>query len=659
MRRAARLRPWRGQVSSFDPNEVKVQEKINEVKVYLRWHRFPPALSARVKRYFEFYFSRNSAMDEAEILAHLAPTLRRLVLHHLLSRSVMRIPIFSEERSYVTVELCHEVRTRDSGSCPICRRAHPRLCPHGGSLPAPTPHGSSLPAPALTAALCPPRPRLRLSAQVHSKIRPLLREANENIMESLEKGAPGDLSVYFVRRGTISALASLPEVSFFDIDAGTVNGCGAIIGEHALMTKTQGICSYRAMTRCELYSLAVDDLYAIAQRLKERDPEDVRAPLAMPSHRPATAHSTRARVHVRVRVGIDMVGKGKGRGGGERRGGLIEEQCWWDGHAQSASEAKCTRATHRCRSADLVYARCTDDEPAGRPSFVRTQVNEIADIIYTEFTRRHLIRALTLRLVVAMQTPLTRCSAEGAGLREDAALRLQVRWIHRNARRMVSEDLDSDAIALRMPGLFSRARQKARNAGQPAAHDGQAMDRRMYRRSILRQRVWATNQSSFRPKPWLSSNQQLQLSGASAEPRAESPAGAGPAEEAFDHQSTPPSLDTLVGSAMPEVHGAAATPVGAGPAEGAAPSSEGSGPLMERLSKLEQTQQARFDALERALNERLERIERTLTLSAPGPSDAEHAEMAAGHRLNSDPPVTTTAPAPPPEPAPGHSQAMP
>ena len=57
-------------VSSFDPNEVKVQEKLSEIKVYLRWHRFPPELAARVKRYFDFYFSRNSAIDEVEIRAH-------------------------------------------------------------------------------------------------------------------------------------------------------------------------------------------------------------------------------------------------------------------------------------------------------------------------------------------------------------------------------------------------------------------------------------------------------------------------------------------------------------------------------------------------------------------------------------------------------------
>ena len=51
----------------------------SQVRVYLRWHKFPTELTTRVKRYYEFYFSRKSAMDEDEILNGLAPALRKEV----------------------------------------------------------------------------------------------------------------------------------------------------------------------------------------------------------------------------------------------------------------------------------------------------------------------------------------------------------------------------------------------------------------------------------------------------------------------------------------------------------------------------------------------------------------------------------------------------
>ena len=38
-------------VSNVDPNAVKIEGKLSEISVYLRWHKFPPELSGRVKRY--------------------------------------------------------------------------------------------------------------------------------------------------------------------------------------------------------------------------------------------------------------------------------------------------------------------------------------------------------------------------------------------------------------------------------------------------------------------------------------------------------------------------------------------------------------------------------------------------------------------------------
>ena len=66
-------------VSNADPNAVKIEEKLSELRVYLRWHKFPPELATRVRRYYEYYYSRKSAMDEEEIIDGLAPSLRREV----------------------------------------------------------------------------------------------------------------------------------------------------------------------------------------------------------------------------------------------------------------------------------------------------------------------------------------------------------------------------------------------------------------------------------------------------------------------------------------------------------------------------------------------------------------------------------------------------
>ena len=197
-------------IESIDPNAVEIQSKITQVKVYLRWHRFPPDLSKRVKRYFEFYYSRKSAMDEEEIVGLLAPTLRRRVLSHLVGRSVMLIPLFNENQAgYVTLDL--QIAIMDS-------------------------------------------------------LRPLMREPKEPIMEGLIKGAVPSASIYFLRRGAVGAMASLKDVCFYEISSATPDGAGAIIGENALMSKGRSISTYTASSRCELYALGVNELHKIVNR---------------------------------------------------------------------------------------------------------------------------------------------------------------------------------------------------------------------------------------------------------------------------------------------------------------------------------------------------------------------------------------------------------
>ena len=66
-------------LSNVDKNAVKLDAKLVDVKDFTRWHRMGPELAARVRKYCEYFYSRQSAMDEAAIIAHLAPALRREV----------------------------------------------------------------------------------------------------------------------------------------------------------------------------------------------------------------------------------------------------------------------------------------------------------------------------------------------------------------------------------------------------------------------------------------------------------------------------------------------------------------------------------------------------------------------------------------------------
>ena len=216
-------------VNNADPNKSKVHHKLTEIKHYLRWHRFPTELATRVKKSYEFYYAKQSAMREEDVTNDLAPALKRDVQAYLLSRTVHMLPLFKSGQRFVTLEV---------------------------------------------------------QLQVHAKLKPLMREAKETISDALEKGGEGGLSLYFVRRGTIAARGDLPNLTFFEIDSNY--DTGAFLGEEALMLrqdcagllKATTKCTYQATTRCELYALAVADLFDIltstVARL-EQDPIDALA----------------------------------------------------------------------------------------------------------------------------------------------------------------------------------------------------------------------------------------------------------------------------------------------------------------------------------------------------------------------------------------------
>ena len=84
-------------LSNVDKNAVKLDAKLDEVKAFTRWFKMGPELAARVRKYFEVYYGTKSAMDEDEIIANLAPSLQREVVRHMMSKTVARVPMFSDE----------------------------------------------------------------------------------------------------------------------------------------------------------------------------------------------------------------------------------------------------------------------------------------------------------------------------------------------------------------------------------------------------------------------------------------------------------------------------------------------------------------------------------------------------------------------------------
>jgi CRP-like cAMP-binding protein len=192
-------------VNTLDKNAVVLDDKFAEIKDFTRWHRMGPDLAARVRKYFDYFYMRKSAMDEEAIVANLAPALQREVISYLLEKTAAQIPMFSIEYcSYATVEFQLEV--------------HPLLKPL--MYEASVPHHPSL------------------------------------IVPKRARGA----DLFFLSKGTVAACSSLGERVLFPIVAK-----GSLLGEHILCNAPAEL-AYRAATRCELFSLNKEDLYALLER---------------------------------------------------------------------------------------------------------------------------------------------------------------------------------------------------------------------------------------------------------------------------------------------------------------------------------------------------------------------------------------------------------
>jgi len=201
-------------IGSLDKGGARLQDRLDEVKEFTRWHKMTPDLATRVRKYYEFYYSRQSALDEEEMLKIMAPSLHRDVMTHLLSRSVEKIPFF--------------------------------FVPMLGSQP--TDQGSQ-PA------------DVNFQLAVYPLLRPVVRESKEDVVKK------GEFSqeLYFLHRGSVAATADWTDEDMEPRQLFQLDDPGCSISEHVL-TEGPADVSYRAVSRCEFFCLAKEELLALFER---------------------------------------------------------------------------------------------------------------------------------------------------------------------------------------------------------------------------------------------------------------------------------------------------------------------------------------------------------------------------------------------------------
>ena len=69
-------------VEAIDRQAALSQDKIDEIKEYMRWRRLPRDLVMRLRRYYSYYYNVKTAFDEDAILGSLTPALRLEVAAH-------------------------------------------------------------------------------------------------------------------------------------------------------------------------------------------------------------------------------------------------------------------------------------------------------------------------------------------------------------------------------------------------------------------------------------------------------------------------------------------------------------------------------------------------------------------------------------------------
>jgi len=83
-------------VREIDASSTVVRKRMDSVNGYMRYRGFPEYLQARIRKYYSFYWSRQSIFDETAIMKNLPSHLRREVSLCLHREMISKVPFFHD-----------------------------------------------------------------------------------------------------------------------------------------------------------------------------------------------------------------------------------------------------------------------------------------------------------------------------------------------------------------------------------------------------------------------------------------------------------------------------------------------------------------------------------------------------------------------------------
>eukprot|EP00966_Prymnesium_polylepis_P222019 5136787-Prymnesium_polylepis.1 len=86
-------------VRELDAGATAIREKMDAIQQYMSYRRLPLDLQSRIRKYYTFYWSRQSIFDETAILFQLPSHLRREVTLFLHKDMISKVPVFRDADS--------------------------------------------------------------------------------------------------------------------------------------------------------------------------------------------------------------------------------------------------------------------------------------------------------------------------------------------------------------------------------------------------------------------------------------------------------------------------------------------------------------------------------------------------------------------------------
>ena len=83
-------------VGSLDRQAALVEQAVDAMKEYIEWRGIPKPLGVRIRKHAQFYYQKNAAFDEVELIQELPPSLRAEVTRFVLRETLGRLPLFTE-----------------------------------------------------------------------------------------------------------------------------------------------------------------------------------------------------------------------------------------------------------------------------------------------------------------------------------------------------------------------------------------------------------------------------------------------------------------------------------------------------------------------------------------------------------------------------------